>query len=83
MADPVSYLAIERGWEVVAVDGSELGRVSEVVADEEKDIFSGVDVSLGLLKGVRHVPSESVGEIVEGVVRLTISRDEFARLGSS
>lgn len=82
MSDPVSYLAIERGWEVVAADGSELGRVDDVVADEEKDIFSGVDVSLGLLKGVRHVPAENVGEITDGVVRLTLSRDEFARLRS-
>ncbi len=30
MADPVSWLLVEHGWEVVAQDGAPLGRVHEV-----------------------------------------------------
>ena len=32
-AEPVSWLVIERGWTVVAADGTEVGKVEEVVGD--------------------------------------------------
>ena len=79
-ADPVSWLVIERGWDVVAADGSALGTVHEVIGDTGKDIFNGLAVSPGLLKGSRYVPAERVVQIVEGEVRLDVGADEFERL---
>ena len=78
--DPVSWLVVERGWMVVAADGSELGRVEELIGDTGKDIFNGLAVSTGLLKGSRYVPAERVAEITEGCVRLDLDRAEFERL---
>ena len=69
-ADPVSYLLIERGWEVVASDGDRVGDVDEVLADMNADIFDGLTVDQGLTKTPRYVPSERVAQILEGRVVL-------------
>ena len=79
-ADPVSWLVIEPGWEVVAADGTELGSVHEVIGDTGKDIFNGLAVSPGLLRSSKYVPAERVANIVEGRVELDVSADEFERL---
>ena len=81
MSDPVSWLVVEPGWRVLAADGSELGRVSEVTGDTSNDIFNGLAVSTGLLKGVRYVAAERVTAITEGQVELDLSPEEFERLG--
>ena len=80
MADPVAWLVIETGWEVVGSDGERLGEVQEVIGDTNADIFDGLSVSTGLLKKPKYVPSERVGEIVEGRVTLDLAKDDFERL---
>jgi uncharacterized protein YrrD len=80
MADPVSWLMIEPGWTVVAADGSEIGRVEEVVADEETDIFNGLAVSTGVLAKPKYVPAERVSGITEGEVRLDLAADGIGEL---
>ena len=80
MQDPVSWLIIERGWEVVASDGAKLGHVESVVGDSGKDIFNGLVVTPGLLRPNRYVPAERVGLIVEGRVELQLAEDAFERL---
>lgn len=70
--DPVSWLVIEHGWEVVGSDGGEIGKVDEIVGDDTEDIFNGLAIVSGLFDRVRYVPSELVGEIVEGRVQLKI-----------
>jgi hypothetical protein len=80
MADPVAWLVIETGWEVVGSDGERLGEVKEVIGDTNADIFDGLSVSTGLLKQPKYVPSERVGEIVEGRVSLDLAKDDFERL---
>jgi uncharacterized protein YrrD len=80
MADPVSWLVIEPGWEVVASDGAELGKVDEVVGDTGVDIFYGLSVSTGFLARPRYVPAEVVAEITQGRIRLKLPRDQFERL---
>ena len=77
---PVSWLVVEQGWRVVARDGSELGRVDELVGDTGKDIFNGLTVSRGLLKGSRYVPAERVVSITEGVVAVDVTEEQFERL---
>jgi hypothetical protein len=71
VSDPVSWLLIEAGWEVVGADGESVGKVHEVVGDQERDIFDGLQVSSGLVGAPRYVPAEEVGEITEGRVQLT------------
>ena len=77
MADPRSWYAVEKGWKVLAADGSDVGTVHEVLGDEAADIFDGLAVSKGLGSNPLYVPSEAVGEIVEGEVALTLPADQI------
>jgi len=79
MADPVSWLLVEQGWDVVAGD-KKVGHVEELLGDADKDIFNGLVVRAGLFKGSRYVPAERVGRIVEGRVDLDLDHDGFERL---
>ena len=72
MADPVAWNVIEPGWKVIDAGGEEIGRVAEVTGDENADIFDGIAVSEGIFSGKRYVPSEQVGDIVDGVVHLNV-----------
>jgi hypothetical protein len=65
MADPVSWLVIEPGWEVVDAKGERIGKVDEVLGEREADIWDGLTVS------GEYVPAEHVAEIVEG--RITVN----------
>ena len=71
---------VEQGWSVVAADGSDVGRVDEVVGDLDADIFTGLKVLTGLLATPKYVPSEQVGDIVEGTVALRIAGDAVEHL---
>jgi hypothetical protein len=65
MADPVSWLVIEPGWEVVDANGERIGKVDEVLGERDADIWDGLTVS------GEYVPAEHVAEIVEG--RITVN----------
>jgi hypothetical protein len=80
MSDPVAWLLVERGWEVVSSDGQKVGTVDEVLGDENADIFDGLAVAPGLLKKPKYVPAERVGEIVDGRVTLELTQAEFDAL---
>ncbi len=80
MADPVSWLVIERGWDVVDSSGEEVGKVEEVVGDSTRDIFNGITLATGLFARGQYVPAERVGEITDGRVELTISKAEAEQL---
>ena len=77
MADPVSWLLVERGWRVVGTDGEDLGQVHEVIGDSNADIFDGLAGSPGALRRNRYVPAERVTGIVEGEVTLSLGAEEF------
>lgn len=79
--DPVSWLLIRPGWKVVSADDVEIGEVDEVAGDDERDVFDGLAVATSALGKPRYVPSEQVGEITEGVVRLTVTHAEVNRFG--
>jgi hypothetical protein len=80
MADPASWLVVEKGWKVLAADGTEVGSVDETLGDEHHDIFDGLAVSTGLLSKTVYVPSEHVGEIRQGEVRLELTPEQIAAL---
>jgi hypothetical protein len=77
MADPVSWMVIEQGWSVVDSAGHDVGRVDEVLGDEDADIFNGLNVLTGALGRPTYVPAEQVDEIVDGKVRLAVTKDEL------
>jgi hypothetical protein len=62
--DPVSWLLIEPGWKVVDAKGEKVGKVDEVLGDEQTDIFHG------LIVNGKKIFAERIGEIREGQVRL-------------
>ena len=63
--DPVSWLMVEPGWKVVDARGKKVGKVDEVLGDEQIDIFHG------LLVGGHEILAERVAEIHEGEIRLS------------
>ncbi len=69
---PIAWLALQEGTPVLASDGSEVGRVTAVVADEQKDIFSGIVLRSGIFEADRLVPADLVGSITDEAVRLRI-----------
>jgi hypothetical protein len=77
MPEPASWITLKKGTPVVAADGNEVGKVAEVVGDEQKDIFSGITVSPGLLAENRFVPATLVEDMTDERVSLTIASDEL------
>jgi hypothetical protein len=75
-AGPVSWMVIEQGWSVVDSEGDDVGRIDEVLGDEEADIFNGLNILKGAIGTKTYVPAEVVGEIVEGRVQLTLTKDD-------
>jgi rRNA processing protein Gar1 len=63
--DPVSWLLVEPGWPVVDANGRRVGKVDEVLGDEQTDIFHGLVVD------GREILAERVVEIREGEIRLS------------
>jgi hypothetical protein len=72
MADPVSWLLIEPGWQVETSNGEDAGKIEAVLGDQNADIFDGLSVATGITGDPTYVPAEQVGEITEGTVRLTV-----------
>jgi hypothetical protein len=77
---PIAWLALDEGTPIVARDGEEIGRVTTVVADEQKDIFSGVTFRPGLLDGQRFVPASAIDRLTESAVHLNITAAQAAEL---
>jgi hypothetical protein len=74
---PVSWLVVEPGWRVASSDREQVGTVAQVLGDADDDIFHGLEVSTGVLSGRRFVDAAQVEGIVEGEVRLSVTRDAF------
>jgi len=81
MADPVSWLLIEPGWQVVDANGENVGRVEAVTGDSNADIFDGLAVASGMFSRPRYVPAEQVGTITAGRVQLQLDRTALDALG--
>jgi hypothetical protein len=76
MADPISWYAIEAGWDVQDRAGAVIGEVTEVVGDQDADIFDGLRFE-GEDGEERYVEADRVGEIVEGRVTIEAEREEL------
>jgi hypothetical protein len=80
MADPVSWLQIEQGWNIVTSDGVFVGTVAQVEGDKQADIFDGLAVESRQPTQIRYVPGEQVGAIYPGEVPLKISSADIGTL---
>jgi hypothetical protein len=80
MPDPVSWLQIDQGWNVVTSDGVVLGKVAQVEGDKQRDIFDGLAVESTEPRQVRYVAGEQVGAISPGEVTLKIASDDIGAL---
>ena len=80
MADPVSWLQIEPGWNVVTSDDVIVGTVAQVEGDKQGDIFDGLAVESKQPSQIRYVPGELVGAIYPGEVTLKIGSADIGTL---
>ena len=80
MADPVSWLQIEPGWNVVTSDRVIVGTVAQVEGDKQGDIFDGLAVESKQPSQIRYVPGELVGAIYPGEVTLKIGSADIGTL---
>ncbi len=77
---PIAWLALEEGTSIYARDGDEIGKVADVIADREKDIFSGITFKPGFLEGPVFIPASKIEELTTDAVRLNISSDDAGEL---
>jgi PRC-barrel domain len=75
----IAWRALERGTRVYSSDGAQLGKVSHVVADDLKDIFSGIAFSRGMLGEEVFAPAPLVDTITSDGVHLTLTHEEAER----
>ncbi len=78
-ATPIAWSVLAKGTPVLSSDGDELGKVANVIADEQKDIFSGISLKPGLFKDERFVPADLIDEMTDEAVRLSISAEQASR----
>ena len=76
---PSSYLQLTTGTPVYAADEQELGKVDEVRAAPDLDIFDGIAISGGSV-GPRFISAEHVQEIFERGVLLNLSAADAGSL---
>ena len=77
---PIAWRVLKKGAPIFASSGDEVGRVSEVVADDQKDIFSGLAFKQGLLSSQRFLPADLIESLTEEGVYLTISESQADQL---
>ena len=70
---PIAWLALEEGTPILAADGEQIGKVDAVIADRQKDIFSGITFRRALLGSPVFVPADKIDRLSEEAVYLGIS----------
>jgi uncharacterized protein YrrD len=70
---PIAWAALATGTPVYSSDGRELGKVDQVIADEQKDIFSGIALDPGWFKDERFVPADLIESLTKDAVHLNIT----------
>ena len=76
----VAWTAIEKGTSVIAEDGTDIGKVSAVVADVNKDIFSGIAFRHGLFDSQHFIPADLIDVITSEQVRVRVTQEEAKTL---
>jgi len=77
---PIAWTALPTGTTVTTADGEDVGKVSDVIADEQKDIFSGIAFRHGLLDRDHFISADQIEQMTSDRVRLTLSSQEIEDL---
>jgi uncharacterized protein YrrD len=81
LGDPVSYLVLPAGTDVISSDGRKVGTVEHVLADPDADVFDGVIVDMRPgPRGHRFADAEQVASIHERGVVLSLDAAAAERL---
>jgi hypothetical protein len=76
----IAWTAVGRGHPVHASDGEQVGKVARVVADEQKDIFSGITFRSHRFETERFAPADIIEGITGASVQLKIPSPEAESL---
>jgi hypothetical protein len=73
---------IKPGWKVLSRNGTEIGTVGRVLADDGADIFHGIALKHGLprVSGEREVLAAQIEQIVEDAVWTTLDPADVDKL---
>lgn len=77
----ISWMTLRPGTDVYASDETKVGEVGEIVADDQKDIFSGITLSGGLFGTPRFVAADKIERMTSNAVHLSIPASEVEKLG--
>ena len=79
--EPMSYVVLGEGTDVVSSDGNVVGKVQHVLADADEDVFDGIviDVKTGP-GGHRFVDAPEVSSCHEGAVVIAVSAADVEKL---
>ena len=79
--EPISYVVLEAGTDVVSSDGTVVAKLQHVLADEEEDVFDGIVIDARLGPGGSHfVDADKVAAIYERAVVLNVPGSEIENL---
>lgn len=76
--EPIAYLVLAEGTDVLASDGARIGTVKRVLAVPDDDIFDGLILDTD--EGDRFVDADNVGELYERAVFLKLDPDQARHL---
>jgi hypothetical protein len=81
LGDPVSYLVVPQGADVVSSDGHKVGTVEHVLSVPEADVFDGVIVDMRAGPGGhRFADADQIAACYERGVVLTLNRNAAEKL---
>jgi hypothetical protein len=81
LGNPVSYLVLDDGTDVLSSDGHKVGTVEHVLADADADVFDGVIVDMRAGPGGhRFADADQIATIHERGVVLALDQDAAHRL---
>ena len=75
LGSPISYMVLSHGTPVYSSDGVQIGKVANVLAAEDKDVFDGIVIGEHIFgKDHRFADADEIGEIHERGVVLKLDR---------
>lgn len=77
---PIAWLALDTGTPIFSSDDTEIGKVNDIVADREKDIFSGITFRPGLLETTLFIPATAIESMTDSAVKLSLTKSEAEAL---
>lgn len=77
---PIAWLALETGTPIYSSDDTEIGKVNDIIADRQKDIFSGLTFRPGLLETTLFIPATAIESMTDSAVKLSLTKNEAEAL---